>query len=197
MSAVIERTYNGVTILQREDGYLNATAMCRANGKIWKNYWQKQTTQAFVAELSAVTGYPVTELVQIRQGGTPQMQGTWIHRRVAVHLAKWCSPLFAVRVDSWIEDLLTKGHVDLDLGEQVPEDPVLALLHHTTKSLEAIAQTRQTPLALEHRVESVSTATEQANVTAAEAKELGPARAKHLRCWDRVPGLSWLRRWLP
>jgi hypothetical protein len=49
---MIEHVYNGVTVLQREDGYWNATAMCRANGKLWADYWRNRTTQEFLAELS-------------------------------------------------------------------------------------------------------------------------------------------------
>jgi hypothetical protein len=105
MNSIIEHVYNGVTVLQREDGYWNASAMCRANGKTWSDYWRNQTTQAFINELSAVLQIPRTELVQTQQGGTPHLQGTWVHRRVAVHLAKWCSPLFAVRVATWVEEL--------------------------------------------------------------------------------------------
>jgi hypothetical protein len=197
MNSIIEHVYNGVIVLQRDDGYWNASAMCRANGKQWNHYRDNQTTEEFLAGLSIDMGIPVSELVQVRQGGTPQLQGTWIHRRVAVNLAQWCSPAFAVKVATWIEELLTTGHVDLRLEEQVPDDPILALLHHTTRSMEALAQTRQAQPALVYKVEGVSTAAEQAHVTAAEAKELGPGRTKHLRRWVRVPGLSWLLRWLP
>jgi hypothetical protein len=68
--------------------------MCRANVKLWRHYWENQSTQAFVTELSAVIGIPLMELVQTRQGGNPQLQGTWVHRRVALDLARWLSPQF-------------------------------------------------------------------------------------------------------
>jgi hypothetical protein len=70
-------------------------------------------------------------------------------------------------------------------------------MHNVARQLEALAQTRQAPLAVEYKVDGVSAAAEQANVTATEAKELGPERAKQIRWWNRVPGLSWLTRWLP
>src|SRR5579871_4190742 len=113
MSSVIEHTYNGVVILQREDGYWNATAMCQAHEKLWADYARKQSTQEFMAELSVDMGILIAELVQSRKGGNRLLQGTWIHRRVAVHLAQWCSPRFTVLVAGWVEELLTQGHVDL------------------------------------------------------------------------------------
>jgi hypothetical protein len=112
MSAVIEHKYNGVTVLQREDGYWKATAMCQANGKLWGNYWRNESTQEFLTELSVDMGIPISELVQVRKGGNHLQKGTWVHRRVAVHLAQWCSPLFAVRVSGWIGELLTRGQID-------------------------------------------------------------------------------------
>ena len=48
--------------------------MCQAHGKLWNDYARNQRTQEFLAELSAVIGIPITELVQSRQGGNPQLQ---------------------------------------------------------------------------------------------------------------------------
>ena len=66
--------------------------MCQAAGKLWNDYWRNLSSQEFIHELAAVTGIPVTGLIQSRQGGTPSDQGTWVHRRVALDLARWCSP---------------------------------------------------------------------------------------------------------
>jgi hypothetical protein len=68
--------------------------MCQANGKLWGHYWQNQATQAFLAQLSVDIGYPISTLVQVQKGGNRLQQGTWVHHRVAVHLAQWYSPLF-------------------------------------------------------------------------------------------------------
>jgi hypothetical protein len=54
--STIPHLYNGVLILQGGDGYWNATTMCRANGKLWADYWRNQTTQEFMAELSPRAG---------------------------------------------------------------------------------------------------------------------------------------------
>jgi hypothetical protein len=41
------------------------------------------------------------------------LQGTWVHRRVAIDLARWWSPRFAVRVNGWVDELLVTGKVEL------------------------------------------------------------------------------------
>jgi hypothetical protein len=105
---LIDRSYEGEVIRQRaRDGYINATAMCKAAGREFKNYYANQTTKAFILELAAVAGIPATELVQIVTGGTPGLQGTWVHPQVATHLAQWLSPKFAVRVSQWVYEWLS------------------------------------------------------------------------------------------
>ena len=89
------------------DGYVNATAMCKAVGKQFYDYLRIGPTQAFLQELSSVTGLPVTELVRSSQGGTPELQGTWVHPDVAVHLGQWCSPKFAVAVAQWVREWMS------------------------------------------------------------------------------------------
>ena len=39
--------------------------------------------------------------------------GTWVHRLVAVHLAQWLSPSFAVQVSLWVNELMITGKVEI------------------------------------------------------------------------------------
>jgi hypothetical protein len=89
------------------DGYVNATAMCKAAGKLFGDYARLKTTDPFQEELSAVMGIPITELVQSFRGGSPALQGTWVHPQVAIHLAQWLSPKFAVMVSQWVVDWMS------------------------------------------------------------------------------------------
>jgi hypothetical protein len=84
------------------DGYVNATAMCKAVGKQFSDYSRLKTTQEFIKELSSATGIPVAELIQSVMGGITQ--GTWVHPDVAIHLGQWCSPKFAVAVSQWVRE---------------------------------------------------------------------------------------------
>jgi len=38
--------------MRTQDGYVNATAMCKAFGKLWYEYYRLDTTKEFVAELA-------------------------------------------------------------------------------------------------------------------------------------------------
>lgn len=45
------------------DGYVNATAMCKAVGKQFNDYTRLGPTKAFLAELAIETGIPVSQLI--------------------------------------------------------------------------------------------------------------------------------------
>jgi len=106
----IDRKAENEIISQRVmDGYINATAMCKAAGKQMKHYNELATTKAFLSELSSVVGITTTRLVISISGGTPHLQGTWVHPQVAVNLAQWLSPKFAVLVSQWVMEWMSGG----------------------------------------------------------------------------------------
>ncbi len=129
---LINRDFHGVIIRQRSsDGYLDATAMCKANGKLFADYKRLKSTKEFLRQLpdfiinNSVMGIPITEqnqqLIQIVQGGTSEEQGTWIHPYISINLAQWCSPIFAAMVASWMFKLLTEGSVSLKPTQAMAE----------------------------------------------------------------------------
>jgi hypothetical protein len=104
------RTYNGIDIPQRPDGYINATKMCEAAGKRWNNFWQTQNAQSFANALASDTGIPVSETVISIKGGDPWQQGTWVHPDLAVELARWISPEFAIICNRWVREIMEGRH---------------------------------------------------------------------------------------
>lgn len=94
----------------REDGYIDSTALCKAGNKMFAHYKTNKQTQDY---LKALERNIVTELINSIQGGNSQLQGTWVHRKVAIHLAQWISPHFAVHVSKWVDELLLTGKVEL------------------------------------------------------------------------------------
>lgn len=106
--ALIPHPYEGEVIrLRQRDGYINATAMCKAAGKAMADYNRLGATKAFLQELASEVGIPITELIQTLSGGTPQHQGSWVHPQVAIHMAQWLSPKFAVKVTEWVYEWMS------------------------------------------------------------------------------------------
>jgi hypothetical protein len=96
---LVSRSWNGTPISRRTtDGFVNATAMCRANEKRWSDYRESDRCQQYLDALSQTTEIPVFDLIVSRQG---HGGGTWVHPQVAVDLARWISAPFAVWMDGW------------------------------------------------------------------------------------------------
>lgn len=87
---------------RNKDGYVNATAMCKAAGKSFADYDRLKTTQAFIKELSLDMGIHISKLVQQFRGKPVDQQGTWVHPLLAINLGQWLSPKFAVKISKWV-----------------------------------------------------------------------------------------------
>lgn len=127
-----ERFWQGTAIQRRlADRFVNGTAMCKAGGKLFADYARLARTQEYMAALAnvvaekpcgaAVAGNPITApgLIHTIQGGVPALQGTWIHPRLAIDLARWISPAFAVWMDGWFLDSLARPNSTLSPGIHV------------------------------------------------------------------------------
>lgn len=105
---LVPHTYQGALIQQRiNDGYINATAMCKAGKKLLADYLRQKSTQEFLSELSRSMGIPIHQLVRKIVLGANEKRGTWVHPQVAINLAQWVSPAFAVLVSEWVFEWLS------------------------------------------------------------------------------------------
>jgi len=102
---IISHQLDAVDVGQRaHDGYINATALCKAAGKSIHHYIQNKATEDFLVELEGCRGIPRDLLVRKITDGMNENRGTWVHPQVAINLAQWASPEFAVRVTEWVLD---------------------------------------------------------------------------------------------
>ena len=98
-----QKEFCGKIIRQRlSDGYLNATDMCKANGKFYGHYIDNNQTKEYLNELSSDIGIPISELIEIKRGGVANQQGTWVHPYISIHLSQWLSPKLAVLISKWV-----------------------------------------------------------------------------------------------
>lgn len=127
--------YQGTAIRYRDsDNYVNATEMCKACDKLWGDYWRQPSHQEFLSELSAKMGIPIKGtrgLVESKKGNHHQGGGTWVHRKVAIHLASWLSSEFAVWAVDRLDQLLETGRVVIHREHQE------AQLEHISREIAA------------------------------------------------------------
>ena len=106
-----EINLNGITVLSREDGFINATALCKAGGKQFNDWYRLEKTKLFLNALSSSTGCPVDILIHIITNMKNELRGTWVHPRLAVNIAQWISPIFDVQVSGWVYEIAVTGKV--------------------------------------------------------------------------------------
>ena len=117
---------NGIIVLSRDDGYINATQLCKAGKKKFSHWNSLDTTKELIQALESETGIPISQLIDVKKGGNDKInQGSWIHPDLAVQLAQWISPKFSLQVSRWIRELAMTGKVSL--GNEKTNDELLKL----------------------------------------------------------------------
>lgn len=139
---------NGVQIIKREDGKINATQLCKAGGKKWSNFSRLDQTKTFIGELTnqevgshlstppnkeSLRNFkyganhevgedhpqpPNKEIIEEVNTGPNEFRGTWVCKELAVKLAAWISPAFEVQVMKWAWSMVN-GEVEKIVPEVV------------------------------------------------------------------------------
>lgn len=141
-----EITLNGITILSREDGFINATALCKAGGKEFKHWNSLEHTKEFIKVFEetqnkrsvAIPTDPNSNFqsIHIIKNGPNNKRGSWVHPIVAVQLAQWISPTFAAQVSQWIYELSVTGSVVL--GQEKTQQQLIAMQKEILKQKDTI-----------------------------------------------------------
>lgn len=111
MNTPIVYDYKGskISFANGKNVMVNATEMAKPFAKTTKDWLRTNASSEFINSLSAVRQICPTELVKVVQGGSPELQGTWMHEDVALEFARWLSPAFAIWCNDRIKELLRYG----------------------------------------------------------------------------------------
>jgi hypothetical protein len=101
--------YNGQIIQRRGDGFISLTQMCYANGKRLDVFMKAKKTQEYIKQLANSLQMVVVQSEEGVKGGT------WGHPSLAINLARWISPEFAVWCDAHIFNLMSTGSTSLNI----------------------------------------------------------------------------------
>lgn len=133
------RVWNDTPIQRRnDDGYVNATAMCQANGKRWAKYAESDRCQSYLDALAKRSGIRTFDLIQAQSG---RGGGTWVHPTLAIDLARWISPDFAVWMDGWFLEHLNGNHLPANQVTRQEFEQLKARTHSNSSRLLSLAVT--------------------------------------------------------
>lgn len=121
-----EININGIIIKSREDGFVDATSLCKAGGKEFKHWHSLESTKELIKALEqdeilkdGITTFKSVDISKGRYGGS------WIHPDLAIQLAQWLSPTFALQISRWIRQLALTGTVTV--GKEKNSNELLEL----------------------------------------------------------------------
>lgn len=125
-------TFNGIKIeYRKEDGFVNATSMCKAGKKEFYDWKRLESTKDLIKALESDTKISYSQLIDSKKGNTTKYsQGSWIHPDLA---AQWISPKFALQVSKWIRELAITGSVKV--GMEKTDNQILELQNALTEQI--------------------------------------------------------------
>lgn len=98
-----------VSLLQKSDElFFNATLIAAQFGKKPGDWLKTEQAQAYCDLISQRENIPFENLVRTTQGG--KYKGTWLHKKLTLSFARWCSVAFEYDLDKWIENRVEEEH---------------------------------------------------------------------------------------
>lgn len=132
-----EIEYAGTLVLAYKYGgcvnYVNATKLCKDDGKEFKNWKQNVQSQVLIDVVfkhinfgmareeieKANAGIPASEhqkirevLIQVQGGSNTEIRGTYVHQHLLPHIMCWLSPAFAIKVSEIVNSYYVKEKQD-------------------------------------------------------------------------------------
>lgn len=104
---------------------INLTQMAKPFGKSAKpdNWLRTDEAKRYIKAISVSQKRETSDLVEIRNGGRPENQGTWCKDyRIALRFAQWLSPEFSIMVDEAILRLLSGKRTGVSRPRLQPKD---------------------------------------------------------------------------
>jgi len=126
-----KKKFNIKDITRMNDGYINATTLCKACNKKFKEWNRLKQSKEIVIHLSEELNIPIQctnpninenfrniVLVVIINNGPINKRGTWVHPDVAIAIACWISPKFFSKVCRWVGEWKKTSKTNLEIFEK-------------------------------------------------------------------------------
>jgi len=135
---LILASYKDTPVSFNDSGFLNATNIAKKFGKRVQHYLDSNRTKNYIKELKKFmcvkTAFQENQLVIIKKGAPESGGGTWLHPKLAIDFARFCSTEFAVWCDQQIDKILN-GERDSQVLELIIDSQ-----NETLKKMENILE---------------------------------------------------------
>lgn len=91
-----------------EEMYFNATEMAKPFNKRPRDWLKTEPATEYISIISQRENIRSENLVRVQNGG--KYKGSWLHNRLILPFARWCSVEFEYDLDRWIEKRIKQEH---------------------------------------------------------------------------------------
>jgi hypothetical protein len=90
----------------REDGYINATYLCKSGGKEYSGWHRNGNSKKLIEKIYEKTKIDINILIQKSDisGVNNENRSTWVHPTIGLHIAQWISTEFFLQTVEWINE---------------------------------------------------------------------------------------------
>jgi hypothetical protein len=102
-------------IIMKDSGYINASKICKDADKEFRHWNANNYTNQLIDTLSSNSGISRCDLMIQNKGGSSKdafLRGTYVHPKLIVHIASWCSPEYALKVSDIVNEYHIKEAVE-------------------------------------------------------------------------------------
>lgn len=123
-------------MIRKEDGYINATQLCKSGGKEFKKWHKNDKTKQVVEKVCIKTKIDKDSLIQINKSGLNEERCTWVHPTIGLHIAQWISTDFFLQTVDWINE----WRMDNENNEKYKKAIETIIPDNDTKKIEKMLQ---------------------------------------------------------
>ena len=135
---------NSIINSRKEDMYINAIQLCKADGKLFNDWYSLETTKKLITDLKIelTNNTSNEELIFIDCIESKTIDSNtiseeiWIHPMIALELSLWISPNFILQISKWIYKLLNYSISELKINVLKTKDNTIKSKEERIKLLE-------------------------------------------------------------
>uniref|UniRef100_A0A6C0CBN0 KilA-N domain-containing protein n=1 Tax=viral metagenome TaxID=1070528 RepID=A0A6C0CBN0_9ZZZZ len=91
-------------VIMNINGFINVSKLCNDIGKRYSNWTRNSTVIELIDALAESLNITADELMVSAKNEKNNLRGTYVHPQLMIHVAYWCSPIFAVKVGQRIDE---------------------------------------------------------------------------------------------
>jgi hypothetical protein len=130
---------NSIINSRKEDMYINAIQLCKANGKLFNDWYSLETTKKLITDLKTeITNNTPIDIIESNgiESNNSIIEEIWIHPKLALKLAFWISPNLILDISNWICNLYDKHILEIKTNLLKTKDNTIKSKEERIKLLE-------------------------------------------------------------